>query len=70
MERRHTDHRRLRRSGAGRALAAVIAIVGIGLFALPARILSAGLRETDLIDTPTPVCPYCGYPGPQNQEDD
>ena len=60
-------------TGAGRALAAVIAIVGIGLFALPAGILSAGLREADLTDdapAPGQVCPHCGHPRPQNRPDD
>ena len=37
---------------AGRALAAVIAVLGIGLFALPAGILSAGLWEADLAAAP------------------
>ena len=59
----------------GRALAAVIAILGIGLFALPAGILSAGMMEADNVDrdgatrrnaTPAPgeSCPHCGQPIP------
>ena len=54
----------------GRFLAAVIAVLGIGLFALPAGILSAGLLELDAGDTEGPnpsvppigpeVCPHCG----------
>ena len=58
----------------GRALAAVIAVLGIGLFALPAGILSAGLREADLDDRSSPdgaaalgdrpLCPHCGQPMP------
>lgn len=56
----------------GRALAAVIAVLGIGLFALPAGILSAGLLETEVENKGMPggplppaageVCPYCGRP--------
>ena len=42
---------------AGRALAAVIAVLGIGLFALPAGILSAGLWEADLAAAPPPPRP-------------
>ena len=60
---------------AGRVLAAVIAVLGIGLFALPAGILSAGLREAD-IENGTAVtnesaagggaiCPHCGQPMPE-----
>ena len=59
----------------GRALAAVIAVLGIGLFALPAGILSAGMMEADNTDrdgttrpndTPGPgeTCPHCGQPMP------
>ena len=62
-------------TGPGRALAAVIAILGIGLFALPAGILSAGLLEADTayrdLDAPGndppadgEVCPHCGQPMP------
>lgn len=53
-------------TGPGRALAAVIAVLGIGLFALPAGILSAGMMEADsrvdIPDTPDGVCPHCGQP--------
>ena len=58
----------------GGVLAAVIAVLGIGLFTLPAGILSAGLREADIADqaalaepAPTadrPICPHCGQPMP------
>ncbi len=58
----------------GRVLAAVIAVFGIGLFALPEGILSAGNREADVAErvTPTseplpgggPLCPHCGQPMP------
>ena len=41
-------------TGVGRALAAVIAVLGIGLFALPAGILSAGLLEAENRDTASP----------------
>ena len=62
-------------TGAGRFLAAVIAVLGIGLFALPAGILSAGLMEADAAyhETVPPrngppadgeVCPHCGQPMP------
>ncbi len=60
-------------TGAGRALAAVIAVLGIGLFALPAGILSAGLLEADAAEKVTragtagsppggDICPHCGQP--------
>jgi len=41
----------------GRALGVVIAVLGIGLFALPASILASGF--VDEIST-TETCPYCG----------
>ncbi len=64
-------------TGPGRALAAVIAVLGIGLFALPAGILSAGMMEADAVhrspDTrandphaPDGVCPHCGQPLPDH----
>lgn len=59
---------------AGRVLAAVIAVLGIGLFALPAGILSAGLREADIENQTAAtnelsrgdgvICPHCGQPLP------
>ena len=59
---------------AGRLLAAVIALLGIGLFALPAGIISAGMLETEMEDAgkegrqPRPaggeICPHCGQPMP------
>ncbi len=59
---------------AGRLLAAVIALLGIGLFALPAGIISAGMLEAgtgDAEDGNKPghpssgeVCPHCGQPMP------
>ena len=62
-------------TGPGRFLAAIIAILGIGLFALPAGILSAGLVDAETayknFDEPNtqPVgtgepCPHCGQPMP------
>ena len=61
----------------GRLLAAVIAVLGIGLFALPAGIISAGLLEADVAadgqrrdaDHPQPhagICPHCGQPIPDD----
>ena len=54
----------------GRLLAAVIAVMGIGLFALPAGILSAGLLEADADEgvhgsrfgrrSAGDYCPHCG----------
>ena len=63
----------------GSILAAVIAVLGIGRFALPAGILSAGLREVDvesraaLTDSTVtgdgPRCPHCGEPIPETIPD-
>ena len=51
-------------TGVGRLLAAVIAVLGIGLFALPAGIISAAMMETPEDDAgkdePAKVCPHCG----------
>ena len=51
----------------GRLLAAVIAVLGIGLFALPAGILSAAMMEANAADEENGnsaqsagVCPHCG----------
>ncbi len=67
-------------TGPGRTLAAIIAVLGIGLFALPAGILSAGLVETDAAagggaipprDTAQYVgdpCPHCGQPMSADRE--
>ena len=59
---------------AGRLLAAVIALLGIGLFALPAGIISAGMLEAGTGDAEDgnergrppsgEVCPHCGQPMP------
>ena len=48
-------------TAAGRLLAGVIAIVGIGLFALPAGILGSGFMEELAREGQEPVrCPHCG----------
>ena len=58
-------------TGPGRVLAAVIAVLGIGLFALPAGILSAGMMEANSVDGMRSrriadqsgtgdICPHCG----------
>lgn len=48
-------------TGAGRMLAGVIAIVGIGLFALPAGILGSGFMEAlDKEEREQVRCPHCG----------
>lgn len=48
-------------TAAGRLLAGVIAIVGIGLFALPAGILGSGFMEELAREEEEPlVCPHCG----------
>ncbi|MXZ91077.1 MAG: ion transporter [Chloroflexi bacterium] len=65
----------------GRALAAVIAVLGIGLFALPAGIISAGLLEVDAAEDTAvrydaghpqngDVCPHCGQPMPDKTDGD
>ena len=59
---------------AGRILAGVIAVLGIGLFALPAGILSAGLLESGASDRPAVAsgagrfCPHCGQPLPDDND--
>lgn len=65
---------------AGRILAGVIAVLGIGLFALPAGILSAGLLESGASDRPASsgagatadgrYCPHCGQPLPDDGDAD
>ncbi len=64
---------------AGRLLAAIIALLGIGLFALPAGIISAGMLETEMEDagrdsrparpTDGEICPHCGQPIPDTGPD-
>jgi voltage-gated potassium channel len=48
-------------TGIGKLIAAVIAILGIGMFALPAGILGAGfVDELQNRDKTTRLCPHCG----------
>lgn len=64
---------------AGRMLAAVIALLGIGLFALPAGIISAGMMEAQAGDAGNDrgltrpadgeICPHCGQPMPEHPPD-
>jgi len=42
----------------GRLIGAVVAVIGIGLFALPASILASGFIEAAQGDTAE--CPHCG----------
>ncbi len=60
----------------GRILGGILALLGIGLFALPAGLIASGFTEVitankNLPLTPTPrVCPHCGKPldePPNNQ---
>ena len=46
----------------GKVLGAVIAILGIGMFALPAGILASGFTEEldKLRNQKTETCPHCG----------
>ena len=56
-------------TGMGRVLASVIALLGIGMFAVPAGILSAGFVEYARDKERTRVCPHCGNPlGPCNTD--
>ena len=64
---------------AGRLLAAVISLLGIGLFALPAGIISAGMLEAEAGDATEDsrqappadggICPHCGQPMPDARPD-
>ncbi|MBI2297764.1 MAG: ion transporter, partial [Armatimonadetes bacterium] len=45
---------------AGKILAALVALGGIGLVALPAGILAAGFEEALAEDREPRVCPRCG----------
>lgn len=47
-------------TGVGRLLGAVVAILGIGLFALPTGILGSGFIEEIQARRESPVCPHCG----------
>lgn len=46
----------------GRVLGAVVAILGIGLFALPTAILGAGFVQAIEQRKTRPSCPHCGKP--------
>jgi voltage-gated potassium channel len=57
---------------AGKTIGAVIAILSIGLFAIPAGILgSAFIQELQKRNRPTPGCPHCGrpLPGPHHERE-
>lgn len=47
-------------TGLGKLLAGIVAILGIGLFALPTGILGAGFVEQMQIKRGLPRCPHCG----------
>ena len=47
---------------AGRLVASVVAVLGIGFFALPTAILGAGFAEAVSRQKLTPKCPHCGGP--------
>jgi voltage-gated potassium channel len=49
-------------TGPGKLLGAVIAVAGIGLFALPAGILGAGFLEEVQARREPRTCPHCGKP--------
>lgn len=54
----------------GKFLGGVIAILGIGLFALPTGILASGLTESfeeKKDDTDDPCCPNCGHDSNKNK---
>ncbi len=54
----------------GRFLGAIVAVMGVGMFALPAGILASGFaREMGKRSEDTKVCPHCGEPI-GNSEDD
>ena len=46
---------------AGKVLGAIIAVLGIGLFALPAGILASGFVEEIQKRKQPRICPYCGH---------
>lgn len=50
----------------GRCLGGVIAVLGIGLFALPAGLLASGFTEELEKRRLGPPCPHCGQPIPRN----
>lgn len=46
----------------GKFLGSIIALLGIGIFALPAGILASGFSETLKIEQKPTTCPHCGKP--------
>jgi voltage-gated potassium channel len=46
----------------GRVAGGILALLGIGLFALPTAILGSGLVEAVQRARPLPGCPHCGKP--------
>ena len=46
----------------GKTLTAIISILGIGMFALPAGILASGFSEAFKKEKVAKVCPKCGEP--------
>ena len=48
----------------GRLVAGVVAVLGIGFFAFPTAILSAGFVEVVSRSKVAPTCPHCGGPLP------
>ena len=50
-------------TGLGRLFASIIAVLGIGMFALPTGILGAGfVEEIQKSKQPVEHCPHCGWP--------
>lgn len=46
----------------GRLVAGIVAVLGIGFFALPTAIIGAGFVEVVSRRKPAPACPHCGGP--------
>ncbi|HEX2924248.1 MAG TPA: ion channel, partial [Chloroflexota bacterium] len=46
----------------GKLLAAVIALLGVALFAMPTAILASGFMEVIQSRKKETVCPHCGKP--------
>lgn len=56
-------------TAAGKAIAAMLAFVGIGLVALPTGLLTAGfLEEMTARDRPARTCPQCGHTLPHEPQ--
>jgi voltage-gated potassium channel len=49
-------------TAAGKLVAGLSLLLGVGLFALPAGILASGFSEELGRERPMPVCPHCGKP--------